>query len=299
MRTFLECIPCFFRQALEASRLAEASPRTQRRVLNALAKISPSFSLVSSPPETGRLVYRLVSKITGKKDPYEAIRTQSNQKALRLYPRLKQKIARSRDPMATAVRLAIAGNIIDYGVKNSLNVEQELEKIMREENRLIPEEDKKFYQYAKFKKAIVRARTVLYLADNAGEVVFDRLLLEEIRRLDPLKKILYAVKSRPIINDALVKDAKECGIDRMAEILPSGSDAPGTILSLCSPVFLSAYRKADMVISKGQGNFEALSPSRRPVFFLFMAKCPVVARHAGCRVGDIILQQGGQNRRRL
>ncbi|MFA5167352.1 MAG: ARMT1-like domain-containing protein [Candidatus Omnitrophota bacterium] len=294
MKTCLDCIPCFFRQALEASKLAGASPRTQQRVLNELAKICSSFSLKSSPPETGRIVYRLVNRITEKKDPYTKIKAESNQKALKLYPRLKRRIAHSSDPMAAAVSLAIAGNIIDYGVKNSLNVERELKKIMKEETRLIPKENKKFYQYTKFKGALSKANTVLYLADNAGEIVFDRLLLEEIQKEDPLKQIIYAVKSRPIINDALAKDARQCGVDRIARIFESGSDAPGTVLSLCSQEFLRTYRKADIVISKGQGNFETLSLSQRPVFFLFMAKCPVVARHAGCRIGDIILRCGGK-----
>ncbi len=293
MKTYLDCIPCFFRQALEASRLAGAGFRMQRQVLNEVAKIGPSFSLSSSPPETGRIIYRLVSRLTGKKDPYANIKKESNLKALKLYPRLKRRISRSRDPLAAAVRLAIAGNIIDYGVKNSLNVEYELEKIMKAENKLIQKEDKRFYQYAKFRRTLLKSKEVLYLADNSGEVVFDRLLLEEIKRLDPLKKILYAVKSRPSINDALRKDAEQCGIDAAAEIITSGSDAPGTVLSLCSSGFLRVYRKADMVISKGQGNFEALSCSPRPVFFLFMAKCPVVASHAGCRIGDIILRYGG------
>jgi damage-control phosphatase, subfamily I len=294
MRTYLDCIPCFFRQALEASRVAGAGIQTQRRVLNELAKICSGFSLTSSPPETGRIIYRLVSRITGKKDPYAKIKTESNKMALKLYPRLKRMIARSADPMAVAVRLAIAGNIIDYGVKNSLNVGHELEKILKEEGLRIPEENKKFYQYAKFKRTLAKARTVLYLADNSGEVVFDRILIEEIKKKDPWKHIFYAVKSAPTINDALKKDAKQCGIDKVAEIITSGADAPGTVLSLCTPRFLRMFRGADIVISKGQGNFEVLSLSRRPVFFLFMAKCPVVASHAGCRIGDIILRCGGE-----
>jgi len=293
MKTYLDCIPCFFRQALEAARLAGAGPRVQRRVLNEFAKLCPSIALSASPPETGRIVYRLVSRITRKKDPYAKIKAKSNERALRLYPRLRRTIARSADPMAMAVRLAIAGNIIDYGVKNSLNVESELRKILTEEGRRIPAENKKFYQYAGFRRALAGARTVLYLADNSGEVVFDRLLIEQIRKEYPSRKILYAVKSRPILNDAMEEDARQCGIDRVADILESGADAPGTVLSLCSPAFLRTYRKADMVISKGQGNFEALSRSQRSVFFLFMAKCPVVASHAGSRIGDIILRYGG------
>jgi len=225
------------------------------------------------------------------------IKYESNLKALKLYPRLKRRISRSRDCLSTAVRLAIAGNIIDYGVKNSLNVEHELEKIMKAENKLIQRENKRLYQYSKFRQTLLKSKKVLYLADNSGEVVFDRLLLEEIKKIDPSKEILYAVKSRPSINDALRKDAVQCGIDSVAKIITSGSDAPGTVLSLCSSGFLKTYRKADMVISKGQGNFEALSCSPRPVFFLFMAKCPVVADHIKCAMGSTILICSPRDRR--
>jgi len=128
------------------------------------------------------------------------------------------------------------------------------------------------------------------LGDNAGETVFDRILIEEIRQIDKNKKIYYAVKAQPIINDALFEDARVCGIDSSAEIISSGSDAPGTILEICSKEFLDIYKQADMVISKGQGNFEALSCPGRSVFYLFMAKCSVIARYVGCDIGDIILR---------
>jgi hypothetical protein len=162
--------------------------------------------------------------------------------------------------------------------------------MLQTENQAICKENKKLYQYKRFKQTLGRAKNVLYLADNAGETVFDRILIEEIKRADPHKQILYAVKSGPTINDALEEDARFCGIDRAAKIITNGVDAPGTILSLCSRNFLRIFRKADMVISKGQGNFEALSPASRTVFFLFMAKCQTVADHVGCGIGDIILR---------
>jgi hypothetical protein len=295
MKTYLDCIPCFFRQALEASKLAGADHPTQRRVLNKLAGILPAFPLTSTPPEMGRIIYRMVSRVTGKKDPYARIKAESNRKALKLYPQLKKKIARSRDRLGAAVRLAIAGNIIDYGVKNSLNVERELEKMLIAESRAIHQENRKLYQCERFKRALRKAETVLILGDNAGETVFDRLLIEEIKREDPQKQISYAVKAGPTINDALEEDARFCGIDRVARIISSGLAAPGTILSLCSRSFLRVFHESDMVISKGQGNFESLSFAPRTVFFLFMANRPVVATHVGCQMGDIILRRGGNN----
>lgn len=300
MKTVLECIPCFFRQALEASKLAGADLKVQRQVLNALAKALPVFSLASSPPEMGQKIYRIVRKVTGRNDPYAQIKYESNQRALELYARLKKKIAASRDPLGAAVKLAIAGNIIDYGVKNSLNVDRELKKILKMEDRLIPGRDRALFRYAEFRDALARAKTLLYLADNAGEVVFDRVLIEEIQKGDPLKKIHFAVKAGPTINDALLEDARMCGMDKIAKIVINGSDAPGTVLPLCSPSFRRLFRRVDMVISKGQGNFESLSSVRRTVFFLFMAKCPVVAGHMACPLGTIVLrchQPSGKEKR--
>ncbi len=291
MRTYLDCIPCFFKQALEASKLAGLKPPEQKRILDKLSRTLPDIPLESSPPEMGRIIYRLVREANSNKDPYKQIKQKSNKMAMILYPKLKDKARHSGDRLMTAVELAIAGNIIDYGIKNSLNVNDELNRILNSERKTIRKEDKKFFQYSKFKKALEKAKNVLYLGDNTGETVFDRILIEEIKKIDGDKKITYAVKEKPIINDALAEDAVFCGIDTVAEIVSSGSDAPGTVLSCCSKKFLKLYKKADMVISKGQGNFEALSGEKRRIFFLFMAKCRVVADHIKTIPGTIILKQ--------
>jgi uncharacterized protein with ATP-grasp and redox domains len=288
MRIYLDCIPCFFRQALEAARISGTSEKTQRIILHKVAKILPKFSLASTPPEMAQSIYKIVREMTHRKDPYKTIKTKSNKFALKLYTDLKRKVTVADDKLLKAVELAIAGNIIDYGVKNSLNLEKELKKILNKE-KTFKKRKSAFFDYLHFKRALNQAKTILYLADNAGEAVFDRILIEEIKRIDRNKEAIYAVKERPIINDALIEDACECGIDKIAKVISCGSEAPGTILSLCSKDFLKVYRKADMIISKGQGNFEVLSEEKRPIFYLFMAKCPVVANDVRCKVGDIIL----------
>ncbi|MBU0683149.1 MAG: DUF89 family protein [Candidatus Omnitrophica bacterium] len=293
MKTYLECIPCFFKQALEASKLSGASSKVQKKILDEVALSLPKFSLSSSPPEMARIVHAIVKKITGKDDPYAKVKEKSNNLALKVYPRLKKKVACSKDKLLTAIELAIAGNIIDYGVKNSLNVKKEIDKILKKENKTLKKENKSIFNYAKFKREIKKAKTILYLADNAGEVVFDRILIEEIKRTYKTKNIIYAIKGKPIINDALEKDALKAGISKYAKIVSSGLSAPGTILSLCSKEFLKTFKQADMIISKGQGNFEALSDSKGPMFFLFIAKCPVVAKDVKCKLGDIILLRLG------
>jgi len=289
MKTYLDCIPCFFRQALEAARMAGADEKIQKKILDEISKVIPDIKLTSTPPEMGKTIHDLVKKITGKEDPYKKLKENSNTQALKIYPELKAKVESAEDRLLMAVELAIAGNIIDYGTKNSLDVDSELAKILKKEQRAIKYEKEAISNFRDFKESVKNAKTILYLADNVGETVFDSLLLEEIKNIDPEKEIIYAVKEKPIINDALKEDAVTAGIDRFAKIISSGSEIPGTILPLCSKTFLEIFKKADLVISKGQGNYETLSDEKRPIFFLFMAKCPVIARDVNCEVGEIIL----------
>lgn len=289
MRTYLDCIPCFLRQALEAARMAGADEITQKRILNEVAKTIPALKLESTPPEMGEVIHRLVKRMTGKEDPYKELKEKGTRQALKIYPKLKEKVKAADDKLLMAVELAIAGNIIDYGTKNSLNVDKELEKILQKERESIKDENTFIFNFSDFKESLKNAKDILYLGDNAGETVFDRILLEEIERIYPEKEIIYAVKEKPIINDALKKDAIASGIGEIAKIVSSGSVVPGTILSLCSENFRRTFDEADMIISKGQGNYETLSDEKRPIYFLFMAKCPVIARDVGCNVGEIIL----------
>lgn len=289
MKTYIDCIPCFFKQAIEASRLTGASAKTQKKIIGRLAKEVPKFPLSYTPPEMGRIIYRIVREVTGKNDPYIHVKRKSNRLAMGFYKHLKNRVAHSHDKLLTAIELAIAGNIIDYGVKNTLNVNKEITRILNEENKIIRSENKNLFNYKPFKSALLKAKKILYLGDNSGEIVFDRVLIEHIASMDKNKSITYVVRSNPIINDVLIEDAYTCGINKIARIITSGLDAPGTILKLCSKELLSEFNKSDMIISKGQGNYESLSQSRYPVFFLFMAKCTTVARHLKCNLRDIVL----------
>jgi uncharacterized protein with ATP-grasp and redox domains len=277
MKTYLECIPCFFKQALIASQIAGADEVTQKKVLDKLSQMIPDFSLEQKPPEMGKDIYALVRDVTGNPDPFKEIKYRFNKIALNLYPNLKKKVKESKDPLLTAIRLSIAGNVIDYGTPNSFNVDDEIDDILKK--------DFAVFDYEKFKNALANTSKILYLADNAGEVVFDKILIEELN-----KEIIYVVRDKPIINDALIEDALFCGMDKIAKVISSGSDAPGTILEYCSKDFLDIYKNSKLIISKGQGNFEALSEETKPLFFLFKAKCYCSAKDVGCNIGDIILK---------
>jgi uncharacterized protein with ATP-grasp and redox domains len=274
MKAYLDCYPCFFKQILQTSREVTTDEKKIREVLIAFAQYLPRIPAEATPPEIGREVYRLISEKTGIPDPYRELKKKCTRQALVLYPQLKKKIAASEERLLAAVRLAIAGNVIDFGANAQFDLDIDLDVLLSRELAID--------HYSEFRRAVEKSRHILYLGDNAGETVFDRILIEEIG-----KPVVYAVREKPIINDALLQDALDAGLDRVAEIVSSGTDAPGTILGLCSRDFLNIYDRADLIISKGQGNYEGLSDEARPAFFLLKAKCEVIAR-------DIGVDQGGQ-----
>ena len=279
MRTYLDCYPCFLRQALDAARKAGAGVEQQKavlsRVLDVLGEVEPS----TTPPEIGYRVHRIVRCVVNDGDPYRAAKEASTHQALALYPRLKALVAQADEPLDIAVRLSIAGNIIDLGPAQEYDLWGTVERVLAQPYAV----DDRFALRA----ALSSAGRVLYLADNAGETVFDRLLIETLD-----VPVTYAVKGGPVLNDATREDALAAGVDRVAEIVDTGSDAPGTILDWCSEEFRRLYEGAELVVAKGQANYETLSEEGSEVFFLLQAKCPIIARDVGVPVGSIVLKQG-------
>ena len=281
MKTYFDCIPCFFRQALAAARISSEDETVHRRVLNAVALMIPDLALNVTPPEIAQSVYQIVYEITGNNDPYHEVKNRANESALSLYSRMKDTVDYSNDPLLTACQLAIAGNDIDLGAQAEY---RRIDSII--EDSLGFELDQN--NYAKFKKNIKKASSILYIGDNAGEIVFDRILIERLLQIKN-SEIIFVVRERPIINDATLDDALQAGLDRMATIISSGSDAPATILSQCSTEMIGYYQAADLIISKGQGNYESLSGRPENIFFLFKVKCPVIARDSGYDLDSFVL----------
>ena len=283
MHTYLDCVPCFVRQALDSARLVTKDDQKHQLLLREILKQIAKMDLSQPPPAMARRIHKSIRKFTGIKDPYAKIKKQSNEFALTLYPKLKRIVNSSKKPFLTAVQLAIAGNIIDFGV-HSAKMEIDRKQIHDSiENALKSDIDLRIIN--EFKKRIKDADSILYLADNAGEIVFDRILIEEM----PLEKITVAVKGHPIINDATIDDAKASGIFDMVKVIENGSDAPGTILNLCSASFRKEFERADLIISKGQGNYETLSSIQKNIFFLFKSKCPVISNHIGMEIGKAVI----------
>jgi len=279
VRTYLDCYPCFLRQALDAARWAGADDARQRaaldRVLEALRQIKPA----ATPPEIGDRVHRIVRQVAGNGDPYREAKAASTRQALALYPRLRELVREADDPLGVAVRLSIAGNIMDAARSQECDLWGTVERVLAQPFAVD--------DGTAFREALARADKVLYLADNAGETVFDRVLIEAFD-----VPVVYAVKGGPTLNDATREDALAAGVDRVAEIVSTGSDAPGTLLDRCSREFRRLYEEAGLIIAKGQANYETLSEEGPRVFFLLQTKCPVIARDVGVPVGSIVLRQG-------
>ena len=284
MRTYLDCYPCFLRQALDAARFAGASGEQQANVLQDTLKMLQSIDPSTTPPEIGNQIHRKVRETVVNSDPYSDVKRASTEEALRFRPWTRATIAGSQDPLETAVRLTIAGNIIDYGHSAHYDLEATITDATQQP-LAVDDMDA-------LRSALTSVRDngdgVLYIADNAGETVFDRALIE-ILDLD----VTYAVKEAPVLNDATLDDAQQAGLDACCTLVTTGADTMGTILSLTSAAFQRRFSAAKVVIAKGQANYETLSPGDERIFFLLKAKCPVIARDLGVETGGLIVKQGG------
>ena len=279
MRACLDCIPCFIQQGLEAARMVSNDEMIQEQVIRKIIRYLINTKLDRSPPLISEQIHDIIRQNTNSNDPYEKIKKQQNEFALKSYPRLKKIMAESEDRMLTALKIAIAGNVIDYGTMLRLDVESTLQKVL---NTNLNTDT-----YVKFRNILLKTKKVLYIGDNAGEIVFDKLLIEELIKLNV--SVTYAVRSGPIINDVTIEDAKLVGLDKIAEIITTGTRSPGVVLETCSDDFNRAFNDSDLIISKGQGNYEGL-PVKVNLFKLLMVKCELVVREIGdsVKVGDIM-----------
>ncbi len=265
--------------------MATGDEAVHEQVIREVLLASHEVDMRQSPPAMGQRIHRLIRKITGETDPYREIKDQFNRVALELYPELKTRVAHSGNPTEAAVRLAAAGNIIDCGVNTILDearVRHAVEHAFA---------DPFSADMAGFVEAISAAKSILYLADNAGEIVLDRLLIEQM----PLEKVTVVVRGGPVINDATMDDARVAGLLELVEVVDNGSDAPGTILDDCTETFRRRFREAGLVVAKGQGNYETLSEVERDIWFMLKVKCPVIARDIGCAVGTSVLRRKGRS----
>jgi uncharacterized protein with ATP-grasp and redox domains len=279
MKTSLDCIPCFVRQTLDAARQLSADMAFHERILRDVLRWTSAMDLKQSPPVLAQRIHRHLRELTGNDDPYRQAKEDQNRMALALLPELEAMVASAADPLETAIRLALAGNVIDLGAKSAVTASHVRQSVQHALSEPFVGETNALRQ------AVSAAQDILYIADNAGEIVFDRLLIAQL----PPAGVILAVRGAPVINDATMADARATGLDTLVAVIDNGSDAPGTLLDDCSEAFLQCYHRADLIIAKGQGNFETLSDAPGNIFLLFQAKCPVIAAHVGQPVGTHIM----------
>jgi len=280
MSVHLECYPCFLRQVVIASRLGTEDESVQRRVMQEVISKLHRLDFSKTPAHTTTFIHREIRNILGK-DPFSEIKSRYNKIALGLYPRLKGIVRDSKDPLWTASSLAIAGNVIDFGIFSSIDIEGTIKRAL---DSPIEVDD-----YEAFRAELQGAENILYLIDNTGEAVFDRILIEELLVLG--KNVTAVAKGSPVINDCTTKDALEAGIP--CQIIDNGSDAVGTIIEMTSEGFRERLSTSDIIISKGQGNFETLLGQKENIYFFFQSKCIVVSEILGLSTGSMLLKKGG------
>ncbi|KFD40888.1 hypothetical protein HY02_07355 [Peptococcaceae bacterium SCADC1_2_3] len=284
MKIYLDCYPCFLRQALEASRIANADEKTQREVLTSVMKVLGNVSQEATPPQIGWLIHKTIREATGNPDPYKEIKQSHNELVLEIEPDLFNFINKSSSPVIDALKLAGTANLIDMGPERQWSdVRDIFEGFMNKKSD--------FFDYPAFESSLKNSGTLFYIGDNAGEIVLDKILIKLLIQKTDID-ITYTVRGKPIINDATMEDARSVGITNIVKVIDTGADFPGVVLKSCSEEFLQYYYEADMILAKGQGNYESLSEEKENIFFLLQAKCPVIADKIGCKVGDLVLKAG-------
>jgi uncharacterized protein with ATP-grasp and redox domains len=280
MKTFPECIPCFVRQSIQAAKFAGASEQRQKEIADKIEEYLKNINMQDTPPKTSRNMHIEIRKLLNNEDPYKIVKDKYNTIALSMYDKLKNIVKKSKDKLLTSLRIAIAGNVIDFGAQIEFELEQDIKEVLTK--------DFAIFDYEKLKEKLKKEKEILYLGDNTGETVFDRIFIEELKKIYN-SKIIYAVKESPIINDATKEDAVFAGLDKLTDIVSTGCNSPGIVLEYCNREFLELFNKSNLIISKGQGNFETLEQEKRPVFFLFKIKCNVVAQYLGVPKESIVL----------
>jgi uncharacterized protein with ATP-grasp and redox domains len=279
---------CLIKQVERAIRLLQPNAQdsliveTQYRLMKHITSKDPS--LLRSE-DMGTITYTLIAEVIGKQDPYIELKEKYNNIALDLYPQILDKVFKSRDPLRSAIIVSILGNSIDFGSPIPIDIEvfSNLSKITLEEN----------HQYERLISLLEKANSILILGDNAGEIVFDKILVKILTEKYPNKTITYSVRGGPIINDATMKDAIRIGMPRECKVITS-SQSPGVIVEQSSEQFQQIFLGADVILSKGQGNFESIISTSTPtqaVFFLLKAKCELISKIFQVPVETLVLRE--------
>ncbi|MHA1819792.1 MAG: damage-control phosphatase ARMT1 family protein [Promethearchaeota archaeon] len=290
MHIFSDCMGCMVGQIKTALELLAPGIEETEIILTQqrLMKFISEIDILNYPSSLlGKKVYEIINEVLKNPDPYKELKEKYNRKAMAYYPDLKKKVWDSDEPLKVALRISIMGNLIDFGAPNEINLEEELNEL--EKHDLGGPEN-----IDNFIKNLEAAQKILILGDNAGEIVFDKILIETLKTIYPEKDIKYSVRRGPIINDSTMADAESVGMTEICPVLES-SATPGIYLEECTPEFVEEFNSADLILSKGQGNFESLVDvelETPKIFFLLKAKCKLMEKIFNVPIGTLLLVEG-------
>ncbi len=276
MNVSFECIPCTVQSCLRLLDAGFIEEDQREELLRQTLRFLAEADWNQSPPALGRVLHAQLRQASGNEDPYREIKHSSNQAMLLLAKEFRAKLAIASDPFNIGLRLAVAGNVIDFGAQHLLDPEETIQRVLTADFAIDDSEQ--------LREKLANAHSVLYIGDNAGEIVLDALFLETLAH----PKMTFVVRGGPVINDVTMDDARLVGIPDHARVITTGDDSPGVILSRVSQEFRTAFDQADVVIAKGQGNLEGLWESPRDVNFLLTVKCERIARQMGVQVGAFV-----------
>ena len=275
------CVGCIINQSAKVSGAIGADKELSHKLTSTVEVLSKNFSYDENPPEIASYVYEKMAQIANKTDLYDEVKERSTKKALSFVPLLKGKLLESDNKLLTATKIAVAGNVIDLAAAVEFDLEEELTNVF--------ERDFAFNDFEQFDGKLLNAKEVVILGDNVGEHIFDYMFIEVLKELYPAIKYTYMVRGIPIINDVTMKEALAQGFDKLCNLVDSGVNTPGFMYNRATKEAQELFDKADLVISKGMGNYECLTPShRKNICFLLKVKCQVVANSLNKEIADII-----------
>jgi damage-control phosphatase, subfamily I len=282
------------KQTISAVRAGIDNPNVQREVINKTLEYLQKADLNLSPPEIGKYIYKIIAETSGITDIYDQEKLNFNQFVLENYGLLRKIVYLSDDPVYLAAKLSIAGNQFRF---ESGNADVQLRTMLSGIHSITFAID----DYSQFLDDVLKTKNILYLADNAGEIVFDKLFIEVLKKFYPERghHFTVVVRGAPIINDATMKDAEMIDLDEVASVVDNGDNAPATLLHHVSDQMRAIYDSADLVISKGQGNFESLNEEDKKIYFMFRIKCPVISRELNAPEGGLVLMHSETLKRNI
>lgn len=267
-----ECISCMLKSKLEAYPEGISTEQKLEYMQRVLREIS-ELEYHHSAPVVVRTIANIRKEMFGYEDDYKEIKRHFNALMMEKLPPLRKKLENSEDALRLGIQYAMTGNYIDFGAVEHVE-EKQLEEFLQNAPN-IPVDEK---EYQALKSEIANAEKIVFLTDNCGEIVMDRLLIEVLRKENPTAQITVIVRGTDVLNDATLEDAKQIDLFEVAEVIDNGSDIAGTCLEEISEKAREVIDLADVIISKGQGNFETLQKCKKNVFYIFMCKCEMFAK---------------------